>query len=470
MIRNTRHVVITLAAGALVAAACAGGPATGDPVAQPATTTTTATTSTTAVAAVPGATDPTTTPAPTTTVAAVSVEDFFVALSNLLGEGDNRRQACEEQVNETQPVTADSSAEQVTAYLQAMFTACMVETFATTTSVIADLDVPESLAAAHEEYVNGRNEWYTVVRGVASGIETWENAEAAFENPDLVMAQDVLANSCSELEAAAAQSGYTVSLGCPIRDTPDDRGRIEATIGPTGITITPAGEFDLGAGIELVIVNESGALVRPMVVTLFSGEPDRLPLDGDIVDLTESGVAADATETDPDRAFFGLVFPEPAGEGQTVFIPELAPGDAMGIGVPSGAHVLFDHTAGAYRSGSYAPFVVSSMRELQDIYVAGPLAAETCDQLAAAIANLYREYITEVRILDAAGFLASPLAMIDDMRFGATLQQTGALGCDSEQLDAAVTASFCPVSVEGVRVEDETAPAVIAAHVCGDGP
>ena len=58
--------------------------------------------------------------------------------------------------------------------------------------------------------------------------------------------------------------------------------------------------------------------------------------------------------------------------------------------------------------------------------------------------------------MTAEGFAQSSLSMVNDLRFGAALQRIQQLGCDEEEVQAAVVGEVC----ESI-VPDESAKAVI---------
>ncbi len=66
--------------------------------------------------------------------------------------------------------------------------------------------------------------------------------------------------------------------------------------------------------------------------------------------------------------------------------------------------------------------------------------------------------------MTAEGFAQSPLPMVKDLRFGAALQRIQQLGCDEEEVQAAVVGEVC----ESI-VPDESAKAVILEQACGSG-
>ncbi len=412
---------------------------------------------------------PTTSSIPDTTLESITdarsrAEDYLFDLANILGEADNRTQVCQEGVSAGAQITEGSPPAAVEEFLQAMFADCMVGIFESTTEMISGLDPPDDLAAQHDDYVSSRQAWVAVASELGKTLVTFEDAEAIFVDPDFIVANDAVGSGCRGLESAAAAAGFVVSLTCPGAIEQPESEPVQITFDGSGVTVDPPGAIDAGGGVMLVITNTDGTAHQPVVATLFSGHPAHLPLRGSGVDVKESGVVSSADDSDPDRGYFGLNWPEVTGEDWDGTVPDLAPGDTISVAVLSGEYVIFDQAPGAYEAGRFSVLVVASGPEIEATYVAPPNAAESCEQLADVLTRLYAAYVDEVTLLSADDFGRSPLSMIDDLRFGAALQRSQQLDCDPEALRAAATAQLC-----SAKVPEESAAAVIVEHACGEG-
>ena len=381
-----------------------------------------------------------------------SIEDYLVALSNILGEAFNREQSCVEEA------TAEADVN-----IQEIFAECLIGPFDADTSLLADLAPPQSLAAQHEEYVASRHAWFEVAARLAPQLTTFEEAAVIFEDPDVVRADDAVASSCQALESAASQAGFPVSLSCPVPEDPVTTEQATATIDSEGWVIEPAGMIDSGGGVVLTITNADDKPHQPVVTFLFDGDPSRLPLRDGAVDLGQAGVVSDA-DADPEVGHFDLAWPESDGDDSRETAPDLTPGDSITVDLLPGNYVVFDQLPGAYAAGEFATLVVVSVSDLVDTYVTPARAAQSCDELADVIVGLYDAYMGEVALMTADGFAQSSLSMANDLRFGAALQRRQQLGCDDEEMQAAVASQLC----QSTPPEDSAAAAILE-QICGDG-
>ena len=381
-----------------------------------------------------------------------SIEDYLVALSNILGEAVNREESC-----------VDEASTDAEVNVQEMFEDCVIGPFDAATSLLADLVAPQSLAAQHADYLASRHAWSETVVLLAPQLTTLEDAAIISQDADFVRTTDALASSCQALESAASQTGFTVSLGCPVPEEPVRTEQVSATIDSEGWVIEPAGMIDSGGGVVLTITNADDKPRQPVVAFLVDGDPSRLPLRDGVVDLGQAGVVSDA-DADPEVAHFGLAWPESDGDDSRETAPDLIPGASITVDLLPGNYVVFNQLPGAYVAGEFATLVVVSVADLVDTYVTPASAAQSCDGLADVIVGLYDAYMSEVALMTAEGFAQSPLSMVNDLRFGAALQRIQQLGCDEEEVQAAVVGEVC----ESI-VPDESAKAVILEQACGGG-
>lgn len=336
-----------------------------------------------------------------------SAEEYWVALSNILGEATNREQAC-----------TDAAAAQAEPDVAAILADCVIEPFGADTTRIDALTAPADVASLHASYVAARTAWFERVSDLAA---TTEDPAALSGDPEFVDAWNLVADVCVALEVAAGDTGFDVSLSCPdLAGTPQPQA-INAFIDADGWEVTPVGAIDTGGGVEMIIVNRGDQVVRPVVARLADGEPAPL---GDAADL--------------------------------------APGEFQTLEIDAGTYVIHDDVAGALEAGDYATLVVVSVADLQATYVEPAMEAASCDALGGLIVDLYESYMDEVAFMTPEEFLASPLSMADDLRFGAAFQRLSQLGCDDEQVRAAVQAQLCDSALPG-----DMAPAVILLQACG---
>ncbi len=413
------------------------------------------------------------TTAPQAPQAAMAESDYYTSVVNALAEVVPLRDDCFEQLvpvatsfdPEGEPGPEPPSLDVETR--RRLLTECFVGVYDQATEKIAALAAPEAVQSAHDEHVSARRAVSTLLLAGIEKIESDEDLTPLITSADYLAAVDAEIAACTRLQSEAARFGLVVTLPCGIEDEPSNEPQPEeqvlALIEDHGWVLEPPGSIDTGAGVALMIQNLDAVPHRPAVATLFSGDPDRLPVVDGLVDLGESGVIIDAAAPS-DRGYFGLMWPEVTGEGFTGPVPELAPQDSFSIVVRDGVYVLWDHLPDAYESGAFTVLVVTSQQALTATYIDGPHAATSCEELGPVIGDLYAAYADEVRFIGAEDFADSPLAMIDDVRFGAALQRIGALGCDAAQVEADATAAFCPNEFPA-----GSAARAVHERICGGG-
>ncbi len=387
------------------------------------------------------------------------MEDYFVAVSNILAEAANTTESCEEELGNTPDLTEEE-------LFQQGLLGCVIGTFDSTTSSLAELVVPQGLEPSHEAYVASRQAWSEVATPLAEQVVSFADVESILEDPDFIHTNDAVTERCHDLESEASGAGFSVSMDCEGPVPSEDLGgppvgEVTATIDSRGWIIEPAGMIDSGGGVMVRITNDDAKVRQPVVADLFDGDPSQLPLQDGSVDLSQAGVVSDP-DAGPGVAHFGLAWPEPDGEDSLEDAPDLAPGDSIEVQLQPGNYVIFDHLGGAYAAGEFATLVIVSLSDIQAAFTEPPIAAESCDELAEVIVGLYDAYTDEVALMTADGFEESPLSMIDDLRFGVVLQRSQQLGC-GEELGAAATAQFCQAPPP-----TGSAAAIIFDNVCGD--
>ncbi len=430
--KKLRAVAVALV---LLAAACAGGDGSGTSSETTADAVTTA-----------GTGDP------------ARIEAYFVEVSNILAEAANTTESCEEELGSTPDLTEDEVFQQGFG--------CVIGTFDSATSSLAELVVPQGLETSHEAYVASRQAWSDVATPLAEQLVSFADVESILEDPDFIHTNDAVTERCHDLESEASGAGFSVSMDCEGPVPSEDLGgppvgEVTATIDSRGWIIEPAGMIDTGGGVLLTITNGDDRTRQPVLADLFDGDPSQLPLQDGSVDLSQAGVVSDP-DAGPGVAHFGLAWPEPDGEDAPEDAPDLAPGESIEVQLQPGNYVIFDHLDGAYTAGEFATLVIVSLSDIQAAYTEPPIAAESCDELAEVIVGLYDAYTDEVALMTADGFEESPLSMIDDLRFGVVLQRSQQLGC-GEELGAAATAQFCQAPPP-----TGSAAAIIFGNVCGD--
>ncbi|MCH7902065.1 MAG: hypothetical protein IH818_14345 [Acidobacteria bacterium] len=104
-----------------------------------------------------------------------------------------------------------------------------------------------------------------------------------------------------------------------------------------------------------------------VVVRIFDGDPDSLPVVDGVLDIARSGISADPES--PGVALFGIEYPEgPSGEGGTGFEPAtIEPGETQSVTIGSslkggggpGTYVVLSYLPGHYEQGEYAVFTLT---------------------------------------------------------------------------------------------------------------
>ena len=110
------------------------------------------------------------------------------------------------------------------------------------------------------------------------------------------------------------------------------------------------------AQLEMVLTNVGDESIRPVVISIFGGDPTNPPIVDGIVDLSQSGVS----DANSSLAAFGLEYPDvealfTQGDSRvTGEVPLLDPGDSIAISVfGSGPFVIFDYRQGEFQAGSF---------------------------------------------------------------------------------------------------------------------
>ncbi len=145
------------------------------------------------------------------------MEAYLVAVSNILGEADNSTESCEEELSGT--LTEDE-------FRQQGFAVCFVGIFDATTSLLAELVVPQGLELPHEDYLASRRAWSEVATPLGEQLDSFEDVLAILADPDFIRTNDAVTDTCRTLESAAGEFGFSVSLNCdgpaPSDDDDDD--------------------------------------------------------------------------------------------------------------------------------------------------------------------------------------------------------------------------------------------------------
>jgi hypothetical protein len=396
-------------------------------------------------------------PKPTPATTAVPLEAYFTALSNVLGETEQLARSCEDDYVATEFDAPEATPEARLETLREIFAKCRVGVFDEGTARLVALEVPPQLGAAHATFVERRHAWSAWVTAMVADLATPDDIERRVEDPEFVRIRGELLSACHDLERMATDGGVTVELPCPADESEQPSAMpVQAVIGEDGWTLHPAGVIDDGEGVELVIVNSDTVAHQPVVADIFAGDPGHLPIRDGQVDLTKSGVVEDA-DAAPDQTMFGLAWPQADGDDSRSNAPDLEPRNSITVPLLSGTYVIFDHAPGAYEAGEWATLVVVSLNDIQERYGDAPFRAETCDELSEVAFDLYVGYMDEVAPLTPEQFEDSPLASVDDLRFGTLLQRGEELGCTEAERRAAA-----------LRVCDLAAPSGSAAALIRD--
>lgn len=120
---------------------------------------------------------------------------------------------------------------------------------------------------------------------------------------------------------------------------------------------------------KLRIENHSSETEQYLVVLLFDGSPESLPMRGDVLDVSRSGVTFDSEA--PEVATFGIAYSagEVRGEGGEGFQPAaidpresqtVTIGDALAGGGGPGRYVVLSYLPGHYEDGNYVAFTLTN--------------------------------------------------------------------------------------------------------------
>lgn len=144
---------------------------------------------------------------------------------------------------------------------------------------------------------------------------------------------------------------------------------VEAGIAEDGSWwVTPERSVQSGESFRLSFENRSDQVVEYVVVVLFDGQPDALPMRNGVLDVALSGVVSDPEA--PDVAKFGVAYSKVGiqGEGGAGFEPAvIGPGKsqtvtigdpAQGGGEP-GEYVVLSFLPGRYEEGDYVSFLLT---------------------------------------------------------------------------------------------------------------
>jgi len=134
------------------------------------------------------------------------MEDYFVEVSNILAEAANTTESCEEDVSNTPDLTDEELFQQGFG--------CVIGTFDSTTSSLAELFVPQGLEPPHEAYVASRQAWSEVATPLAEQLVSFADVESILEDPDFIHTNNAVTERCHDLESAASGAGFSVSMDC----------------------------------------------------------------------------------------------------------------------------------------------------------------------------------------------------------------------------------------------------------------
>lgn len=125
-----------------------------------------------------------------------------------------------------------------------------------------------------------------------------------------------------------------------------------------------------GGSFSITAANSGTEQQEFVVVSLFGGDPEALPMHNGLLDLSRDGLFTDSE--DPDVATFQVVHPEyerREGEGVEpgVVVPDTVdPGEEKSVtiggfkgGGEPGTYVVLSYKPGRYEAGDYAAFTVT---------------------------------------------------------------------------------------------------------------
>ncbi len=279
-------------------------------------------------------------------------------MTNLDGDLGDQQMEFERQVSDRpEPTTEDEAVE--------AFREFWVGTFELNLGYIdavAALQPPASFATAHDAYVVAYRGLFEKTRDDVSGFTTMDEFDAfmaAIFDPAIPLSVEMdqlnssYVNACKNLEQLGRDAGFEFSLRCP--EEPPEVVAVDVQVGGPWIADpNPHGVTD--AQLEMVLTNVGDESIRPVVISIFGGDPTNPPIVDGVVDLSQSGLS----DANSSLAAFGLEYPDveaifTQGDSRvTGEVPILDPGDSVAISVfGSGPFVIFDYRQGEFQAGSF---------------------------------------------------------------------------------------------------------------------
>jgi hypothetical protein len=220
------------------------------------------------------------------------------------------------------------------------------------------LTAPGGFETAHAEYVDAIQASADQMRTGSAGFTTSVEINNYLAmvligiqpTPAFEAASLAVASGWSTLEQLGNRAGYSVDLGCPRE--PVEEVAVDVLVGgPWQALPNPLAETD--GDIRLTLTNVGDESIRPVVISVFEGDPTNLPIVDGVVDLSLSGI----TDPDSDFASFGVAYPDVLGEGDSKVgdVPTLAPGETADATMFGGSEVIviIDYRQGEFEAGNY---------------------------------------------------------------------------------------------------------------------
>ena len=300
---------------------------------------------------------------PTTTRDVAAIEDYLVEISNLDGDLFERLSRFEQDYNDDFWGSADvdpndPSEDDLLRNGQGYFVGTF-ELILEYVDLVAAVETPPNLISAHQEYVTAYRKLNQHLRDTVAGFTSFAEAEEFFRamsgDPSADMPEELellntsYMSACQNLEKSVQNAGYEFELGCP--EPPLETVQVEVEVGgpwSASVDALPSGEVIA----EFVFTNVGDETIRLAIVSVFDGDPTRLPVKDGLVDLRRSAI------TEPGFTGFYLVHPDDR-EGEdspTPVAPDLRPGEVLMLNFTvSGSDivVILDNRPGEYEAGSY---------------------------------------------------------------------------------------------------------------------
>ena len=324
-----------------------------------AASTTTSTTAAVTTSGPPAA--PVSTSAPSTTQGPAdseAVADYLVALANLEADQGDFLSGNEEACSELHQGEEEPTGEQYVEIGHCFLTG-LIEGASQHVSALDALTAPGGFEEAHAAYIAAYQSWAEQLVGDSAALTEPDDIDDylamiffGFEpTPPIAAAMTAIATGCMNLQQLGVSAGYAAELSCPLAPAPAPEPiALDVQVGgPWVADPNPLAVTD--GDIQVTLRNVGAEPIRPVIIDVFEGDPNNLPIVNGVVDLSLSGVG------DPDSglASFGVQYPDVfTGDDSNVGeVPLLASGASTETTLSaSDVLVVFDYRQDEFEAGS----------------------------------------------------------------------------------------------------------------------